>query len=249
MRAAIARDDGSRPTPSVDPDEIARFSALAARWWDPAGPMRPLHAMNPARVGWIAERIARRFGPDARPAIVDVGCGAGIATEALAALGFPALGIDASADAIAAARGHAAGSGLPAPPEYRAMAAEDLIAEGRTFPVVVSLETIEHAADPAAFAAALRALIAPGGMLFASTLDRTARSWATAILGAEYALRLLPVGTHDWRRFLRPSEFAALLRANGLRVSDCAGLAPDPRTGAWRTTRDARVNYLICAEA
>ncbi|MDE2006545.1 MAG: bifunctional 2-polyprenyl-6-hydroxyphenol methylase/3-demethylubiquinol 3-O-methyltransferase UbiG [Rhodospirillales bacterium] len=232
---------------SALPAEIARFDALAARWWDPSGPMRPLHRMNAARVAWIAERIAEAFPGRASVRVLDVGCGAGLAAEALAERGYEVLGIDAAAAPIAAAVAHAART-----PElrlaYRVAAPEDLAAEGERFPVVTALEVIEHAADPANFVATLAALLEPGGLLVLSTLNRTAASFAEAKLGAEYLLRWLPVGTHDWRRFVTPAELGAMLRAAGLRVTDTTGLAPGLR-GGWRAGAGLRVNYLMAARA
>jgi 2-polyprenyl-6-hydroxyphenyl methylase/3-demethylubiquinone-9 3-methyltransferase len=231
---------------SVVPSEIARFDALAQRWWDPDGPMRPLHRMNPVRVGWIDDRVRTRFG-GAGVRVLDVGCGAGLAAEALARRGHTVLGIDAAEDAIAAARAHADGRGLPL--EYRAATAEDLVAEGARFPVVTALEVIEHVADPAAFVRTLARLLEPGGLLFVSTLNRTPRAFLTAKLGAEYVLRMLPVGTHDWRRFVTPAELGAHARAAGLRLADIAGMVPDPLRGGWRVERDVGVNYIAMAIA
>ena len=231
---------------TVSPAEVARFDALAAGWWDPNGPMRPLHRMNPARIGWIAERVARRFPDPSAVRLLDVGCGAGLAAEALARCGFDVLGLDAAAETIAAADAHAAGQGLRL--AYRVGAPEDLLADGVRFPVVTALEVIEHVSDPAAFAQTLATLLQPGGLLFLSTLNRTARSFLSAKVGAEYLLRWLPVGTHDWRKFITPVELGNLLRKVGLRVSDVTGLVPDPLHGGWRTTRDVGVNYLLAAE-
>jgi 2-polyprenyl-6-hydroxyphenyl methylase/3-demethylubiquinone-9 3-methyltransferase len=226
---------------TVSDAEVARFGALAARWWDPAGPMRPLHAMNPARVGWIDARIrAESFGAEAR--VLDVGCGAGLLTEALGRRGHEVLGIDASEDAVAAARAHAEGSGLSI--DYRVGLAEDLVAEAAVFPVVTALEVIEHVPDPAQFIRVLSQLLAPGGLLFVSTLNRTKRAFLTAKLGAEYALRLLPIGTHDWRRFVTPAELGGFMRAAGLHMADIAGLHPDALRGGWRTGQSVAVNYI-----
>ncbi len=213
---------------------MARFDAMAAAWWDPAGPMRALLAMNPLRVDWIARRLP---GPGT---LLDVGCGAGLASEALVRRGHVVLGIDAAAQTLAAARAHAG----DLPVEYRLATTSDLVAEGRRFDAVTALEVIEHVPDPAGFMRDLAALLAPGGRLFLSTINRTARSLVLAKWGAEYVLRLLPPGTHDWRRFVTPAELAVGGRAAGLRMTDSAGMVFDPLRQRWRTSRDLAVNYI-----
>lgn len=230
--------------------EIQKFGALAARWWDPTGPMKPLHRMNPLRTGWIARRIASahgRVGTDLSGlTLLDVGCGAGLASEAFARMGAQVTGLEAAPEALAAAREHAASGGLAI--DYRDGTPEMLAAEGMAFDAVVSLEVIEHVEDRDAFLAALAGLAKPGGQVFLSTLNRTARSFLMAKLGAEYLLRLLPVGTHDWRMFVTPGELGTGLRRAGLTVSDMAGMTMDPLTGRWRESRDLGVNYLVMAQ-
>ena len=223
---------------TTSPDEIERFNRLASEWWDPAGPMRPLHAMNAVRIAWIAGHL----GPAEGRALLDVGCGGGLASEALADLGFDVLGIDPAADLIGAARAHAGADG----PAYRVGVAEDLLAEGRRFPAVVALEMIEHVPDPAALLHTLVALVEPGGRLFLSTLNRTVRSLLVAKIGAEYVARLLPVGTHDWRQFITPGELTGMVRDAGGRIAASAGLTMG--AGGWKTTRDLGVNYIVAID-
>jgi 2-polyprenyl-6-hydroxyphenyl methylase/3-demethylubiquinone-9 3-methyltransferase len=231
---------------SVKPDEITRFDALAADWWDPTGPMRPLHMMNPVRTAWITGRIAKKFGGTKGIRLLDIGCGAGLLSESLAKAGLDVLGLDAAPAAIDAANIHAAGQRLKL--AYRAGTAEDLAAEGAKFPIITALEVIEHVADPARFLATLAALLEPGGLVFISTLNRTRRSWLTAKLGAEYVLRLLPVGTHAWENFITPPELGCLSRGAGLRLAELAGISFSPLRGQFYISRDTATNYIAVAQ-
>lgn len=230
---------------SVIGSEVAQFAALAQRWWDPSGPMAPLHAMNSLRIGWISQRLAATFPGPVR--LLDIGCGAGLAAEALARAGHAVLGVDAAAEAIEAAKAHAALHASELDLTYRCGTAEQLRAEGARFQAITALEVIEHVDGPARFVADLAELLEPGGMLFLSTLNRTVQSYAVAKLGAEYLLRLLPVGTHTHARFIRPEELGGMLRGAGLRVSDAAGMTFSPWQGQWRESRDLSVNYIMAA--
>ncbi len=236
---------------SVDPAEIAKFAAMAEAWWDPQGKFRPLHRLNPARLTYIRDSCAARFSRDTKTArplaglkIVDIGCGGGLLCEPLARLGATVTGIDAGAETIAIARSHAAESDMAI--DYREATAEMLAEAGERFDVVLSMEVVEHVSDPAAFMAACAQLVAPGGLLIVATLNRTAKSFAFAIVGAEYLLRWLPRGTHDWRRFLRPSELAAMLRSQGLALSEAMGVVYSPLSDSWRlSANDLDVNYML----
>jgi 2-polyprenyl-6-hydroxyphenyl methylase/3-demethylubiquinone-9 3-methyltransferase len=231
---------------TISADEITRFDALAAVWWDPNGPMRPLHRMNPVRIAWIVTRVDQRFPDRAQVRVLDVGCGAGIASEALARRGFDVLGLDAASEAIKAGHAHAQCHG-DLRLRYQVGMAEDLLTEGLRFDVITALEVIEHVPDPAAFIRVLRDLLVPSGLMFLSTLNRTPESFAAAKLGAEYLLRWLPVGTHDWRKFITPTELAGHLRGAGLFMADSVGLTVNPKRGKWQTGHNQRVGYLVQA--
>ncbi len=237
---------------SVDPDEVAKFAAQAEAWWDPEGKFRPLHRLNPTRLRFIRDRVCAHLGRDPlapRPLaglrILDVGCGGGLVCEPLARLGAQVTGIDAAPESIRIAAQHAAEGGLDI--DYRNQYAEDLAAAGESFDVVLNLEVVEHVADLDAFLEACAALVAPGGASVIATLNRTPKSYMLAIVGAEYLLRWLPRGTHDWRKFVRPSELAAHLRRNGLTVAEMTGVAYNALSDAWRLSRDLEVNYLVFA--
>jgi len=237
---------------SIDPDEIARFEAMAAEWWDPHGKFRPLHKFNPVRLAWIRDRLLARFGRDGaspRPLeglrILDIGCGGGLVSEPMARLGAEVVGVDASHRNVEVARIHAAQGGLAI--DYRQGTAEDLLAAGERFDAVLSLEVVEHVADPAAFLGACAGLVSPGGALFVATINRTPQAFALAIVGAEYVLRWLPRGTHSWSKFVRPSEVAAALRPTGLELREFAGMSYNPLRDAWSAGRDLGVNYIAYA--
>ncbi len=205
--------------------------------------MRPLHRMNATRIDWISREAARAFPGQRQICLLDVGCGAGIASEALAKRGFSVLGIDAAPATVSAARAHASQQKLPV--EYRCATAEQLATEGAQFPIITALEVVEHVPDPGAFLEAIARLAEPGGLVVISTLNRTARSFLAAKIGAEYLLRWLPIGTHDWRRFTTPAELSACARKAGLRIAANAGLEFDPLRSRWRVTHDLSVNYMV----
>ena len=237
---------------SVDEREVAQFAARAEAWWDTGGPFRPLHALNPTRIAYVRDRIAAHFGRDRDDfeplsglSLLDVGCGGGLLAEPMTRLGARVVGIDAGGENVRAAAGHAAQAGLAI--DYRGTTVEALASGGERFDVVLNMEVVEHVADVDAFLGASAALVKPGGAMVVATLNRTPKAFALAIVGAEYLLRWLPRGTHDWRRFLRPSELAKLLRDHGLEIEELTGVAYNPLSGAWRLTRDLDVNYMVFA--
>ena len=225
---------------NADPSELAKFSALAHHWWDPTSEFKPLHDINPLRLSYIA----RRCGALAGKAVLDVGCGGGILTEAMAHDGAKVTGIDLSDKALGVARLHQIESGASV--DYRLMSAEALAIEApATFDVVTCMELLEHVPDPASTIDACAKLVRPGGYVVFSTINRNAKAYALAIVGAEYVLRLLPRGTHDYARFLKPSEIAAFARTAGLEIDAIIGMTYNPFTKSYRLEADTSVNYIM----
>lgn len=240
-------------TDSVDPAEIAKFEAMAAEWWDPAGKFKPLHMLNPCRLDYVIAQVAAEFGRDPKAPLpfaglrlLDIGCGGGLLSEPMARLGASVVGADAAARNIPVAALHAAQSGLAI--DYRHTTAEALAEAGERFDVVLNMEVVEHVPDPAAYLAACQALLRPGGLMICSTLNRNPKSFAMAIIGAEHVMRWLPKGTHDWRKFLTPDELYDLLRGAGLEPVDRKGFVFNPLGWSWRISdRDLSVNYVTAS--
>lgn len=238
---------------SIDPADVARFSAQAAEWWNARGPFAPLHKFNPARLAFIRDQAAERFGRDPRARrpfeglrLIDIGCGGGLLAEPMSRLGFDVAAIDASSENIGAARAHAEPQGLPI--AYRAATVEQLEAEGAgPFDVVLTMEVIEHVVDPEAFLRACSRLIAPGGLMIVATLNRTLKSLALGKVAAEYVLRWVPAGTHDWRQFLKPDEIRLMLSSEPVAVQGPFGVAYNPLTDRWSGSSDVDVNYMMVA--
>ena len=239
--------------PTVDAAEIERFSRLAADWWNPHGKMAPLHKFNPVRLGYIRDAACRRFARDAKRLdslaglrVLDIGCGGGILSEPLARLGASVVGADPAETNIGVARLHAADSGLDI--DYRATTAEALSAAGERFDIVLAMEVVEHVTDVKLFVSCCAAMVKPGGLMIAATLNRTLKSFALAIVGAEYVLRWLPRGTHQWDRFVTPNELEIALEAGGLRLIDQAGVIYNLLADRWQLSGDLDVNYMLTAE-
>jgi len=237
---------------TINDAEIAKFTAMAEQWWDPNGKFKPLHKFHPVRLGYIREHLLARFERDGtlmRPfeglSVLDVGCGGGLLCEPLARLGASVTGIDAAERNIAIARIHAEKSGLSI--DYRTTTSEALAAAGETYDVVLNMEVVEHVDNVPLYMKSCADLVKPGGLMLTATINRTARAYALAILGAERVLRWLPVGTHEWNKFLTPEEIRALLSRNGLKVIDETGVVFHPIGNEWRRSRDMGVNYMILA--
>ena len=238
---------------TIDRTEVERFSALAEEWWNPAGKFRPLHKFNPVRLAYIRDQVAARFGRDphaARPfeglRFLDIGCGGGLLCEPMVRLGADVVGADASATNIEVARLHAAETRVKV--DYRATTAEELAAAGETFDVVLNMEVVEHVADLDLFISKCAQMVRPGGIMFIATINRTLKAWGLAIVGAEYLLRWLPRGTHQYGRLVRPEELEKSLAAAGMTVIDRTGVVYSPLGDRWQRSSDMDVNYIFLAE-
>lgn len=238
---------------TVDPAEVAKFEAMAAEWWNPDGKFKPLHMLNPCRLDYITSQIASEFDRDlAVPLpftglrILDIGCGGGLLSEPMARLGADVVGADPAPRNIPVAQVHAAQSGLTI--DYRLTTAEDLAKEGEQFDVVLNMEVVEHVPNPQSFLTACQTLLKPGGLMICSTLNRNAKSFGMAIIGAEWVMRWLPKGTHDWRKFITPDELAEFIRKAGLDPVDRKGMVFNPVAWSWRlSSRDLSVNYVTAS--
>jgi 2-polyprenyl-6-hydroxyphenyl methylase / 3-demethylubiquinone-9 3-methyltransferase len=238
-------------TSSIDPAEVERFSRIAAEWWDPRGKFAPLHKFNPVRLAFIRDQALYRFGRDPKARrpfeglrLLDIGCGGGLLSEPMTRLGFQVTGVDASERNIATASTHAAEQGLAI--DYRASTAEALVAAGEPlFDVILNMEVIEHVADPGEYLRSCAALLKPGGLMIVATLNRTLKALALAKVGAEYVLRWLPAGTHDWSKFLKPEELRSFLASEPVEVDGPYGVAFNPLTGRWTESTDTDVNYMM----
>ena len=245
----------SAATSTIDPAEVAKFEAMAAEWWDPAGKFKPLHMMNPVRLDYIRSQIAAEFDRDPtakRPfdglRLLDIGCGGGLLCEPMARLGATVVGADAAERNIPVAQLHAEQSGLDI--DYRHTTAEAMAEAGEKFDVVLNMEVVEHVADPLAYLTACRALLKPGGLHLCSTINRNAKSFGMAILGAEWVMRWLPKGTHDWNKFITPDELYDLIRRAGMEPLDRKGYVFNPVSWQWKISdRDLSVNYVTAAVA
>jgi 2-polyprenyl-6-hydroxyphenyl methylase/3-demethylubiquinone-9 3-methyltransferase len=235
---------------TIDPAEVAKFEAMAAEWWNPEGKFRPLHLMNPCRLDYITTQIAAEYGRDLKMAnpfaglrILDIGCGGGLLSEPMARLGATVVGADAAPRNIPVAQVHAQAQGLTI--DYRHTTAEDLAAAGEQFDVVLNMEVVEHVSDPQAYLTACRNLLKPQGVMICSTLNRNPKSFVMAIIGAEWVMRWLPKGTHDWKKFITPDELFKLIETAGLEPVDRKGMVFNPVSWSWSlSARDLSCNYV-----
>ncbi|WP_417269270.1 bifunctional 2-polyprenyl-6-hydroxyphenol methylase/3-demethylubiquinol 3-O-methyltransferase UbiG [Celeribacter sp.] len=238
---------------TIDPQEVAKFEAMAAEWWDPNGKFKPLHMLNPTRLDYITSQIAAEFGRDLsqdKPfeglRLLDIGCGGGLLSEPMARLGATVVGADAAERNIPVAQVHAEQAGLDI--DYRLTTAEDLAAAGEQFDVVLNMEVVEHVADPQNYLNACQTLLKPGGMMICSTINRNPKSFMVAIVGAEFVMRWLPKGTHEWKKFITPDELFALIETAGLRPVDRKGFVFNPALWKWSLSdRDLSVNYVTAS--
>ena len=238
---------------TVDPAEVAKFSAMAETWWDPTGKFAPLHKFNPVRLKFIRQTAVLHFRRDDKSltpfaglSLLDIGCGGGLLSEPMARMGFAVTGADASEKNVKTAATHADATGIAI--DYRATTAEALAEDGRQFDVVLNMEVVEHVADLKAYLDACAQLVKPGGIMIVATLNKTLKSLALAKIGAEYILRWVPAGTHDWNRFIEPKRLHAMLQESGLKMLKTQGVAFDPLTWDWRLSDDTDVNYMVVAE-
>jgi 2-polyprenyl-6-hydroxyphenyl methylase/3-demethylubiquinone-9 3-methyltransferase len=249
----MARNATSGAGSTVDHAEVDRFSAYAAEWWDPAGKMAPLHKFNPVRIGYIRDQAARHFGRDVKRLdsmnglhVLDIGCGGGLLCEPLARLGAAMVGIDPSDTNIEAARRHAGQSGLPI--DYRCTTVDELSKTSERFDLVLAMEVVEHVADVRFFIQCCAKMVRPGGLMIVATINRTLKSFALAIVGAEYILRWLPIGTHRWDKFVTPNELEIAIEQAGLRVTHEQGVIYNLFRDEWQLSTDTDVNYMLTAE-
>jgi 2-polyprenyl-6-hydroxyphenyl methylase/3-demethylubiquinone-9 3-methyltransferase len=237
---------------TVDSSELAKFNAMAEAWWDPLGDFKPLHILNPTRIAFIRDVAQRHFGrePGDTPldglALCEIGCGGGLLTEPMRRLGAEVTGVDPSARNIGIARSHAEAGELKI--TYLQCAAEDMVERGASFDIVLAMEVVEHVANVDLFIASCAQLVKPGGLIFLATLNRTAKAFALAIVGAEYVMRWLPRGTHDWRKFVKPSELSHPLRRAGFAIECLTGVTYNPLADRWSLSRDLDVNYMLAAK-
>jgi len=251
MAKSATKEQEIPTTPTIDVDEVAKFSAMAAEWWDPKGKFKPLHRFNPVRLGFIRDTVEAHFNLDPKAKkpfeglrILDIGCGGGLVSEPMARLGADMVSVDASEANIKTAMTHAAETGVKV--DYRAGTVEGLIESGEApFDVVLNLEVVEHVANPADFLSQCASLVKPGGMMIVATINRTAKAFALAIVGAEYVLRWLPAGTHEFDKLVKPTEIEAALTGSGMMVRAPQGVSFNPITDQWRLSTDSKVNYMM----